>query len=687
MVSKKLPQSPKFSQTILGLDILPGHRQNPSYAAVILDKNGKKIFEGEITRFEIFNILKKYNVSTIAIDNIFELFPSSNEIIDFLRKTRIKLLQVTGPLGKEMKLSYLASLYGLSRKGKLSPHIAAEIAARLALLGVGAEIKIFEDITEILITRTRSLGEGGQHQTKYARVIASVIQRAAREIEDILRDSNLQYDFFAREGDFGIKSAKFIVYAPYDTVKRVVSKYQGDLFRIDVRPLEKEKIAFLPTDKSPASKRLLICGIDPGETTGLAILDLSGNILYVGSKKNYGLISLLETIYEFGKPVLIASDVPKVPQFIEKMCRKIGALCHTPSHIYSVGEKNELIRQINVRVSNSHERDALVAAIIAYNKYKSTFQKIDNLLSYIPLKLDADAIKKEVLYGASIKDAIHKHFEKALTELLRSSMRPSDSTQVKHIDKKLIIEKERLNKRLSEALQRINELEKRIENLEKQIREKDLEISRLNNIIEKQRLLWKRNIRSELERIKDSYIRDLETRVREYKRIINAQRRKISTLEERINNLLTLLRKTENEIAVKKLIKFDNRSIETLDKTYGILRGDIIYIEDPSGGGKNTALQLSKRGILAIVVREKRFSSDAERIFNENNIPILLLDDFDPPLVLKGDITIISREAYETALKNMKLRELPEDEALYMEVESILAEWREKRLKELNEEN
>lgn len=678
----------KQTDLILGLDIFPGDRQTPMYAAVILNRVGFKVFEDKIKRTELINLINKYHIKIIAIDNIFELFPTTQEIMNFIRKTKIKLIQVTGPLGKEKKLAYLARIHGLSNQPKLSPPKAAEICARLAMMGIGSEIKIFEDITEITVTRARSLGEGGQHQSKYARVIASVIQRATREISDILNENNLKYDLYYREGDFGLKSARFIVYAPYEVVKKVVTRYHGDLFRIDLKPLEKKRIISLPADNISFPKKLLICGIDPGETTGLAVLDLTGRVIFVGSKKNFGLSSIVEKIYEFGKPVIIATDVPKMPQFIEKLCSKTGAICYSPRHTISITEKNEIIRQLNLEVSNSHERDSLIAALMAYRKYKNLFQKIDNILSYIPIRINNDEIKREVILGKSIRDAIRSHLEKKLFNLLQSQLENITTETSKHItmQQKLIHERERLRQKLSNAIIRIKQLEEKIAELENKLREKNTEIKRLRDLIVKKEEIWHRKINEKIEELKDNYVKEIERKLSEYQSIISAQRNKISRMENYITNLKSLLHRDRDRIPIKRLTKFTREEIKRLDNMYGILDGDIIYIEDPSGGGKKTAQLLIDKGIRAIIVRENKFSNEALDVFESNNIPLLLVEDFEAKLNLDSDIEFVTLDQFNIALRNMKLRVLPENEAISLEIETILDEWRKKRLKDAGED-
>ena len=55
--------------------------------------------------------------------------------------------------------------------------------------------------------------------------------------------------------------------------------------------------------------RGLIVGIDPGITTGIAILDLYGNVVKVCSKRNMGKNEIIRTITNFGHPLIITSDV------------------------------------------------------------------------------------------------------------------------------------------------------------------------------------------------------------------------------------------------------------------------------------------------------------------------------------------------------------------------------------------
>ena len=61
-------------------------------------------------------------------------------------------------------------------------------------------------------------------------------------------------------------------------------------------------------------RRLIIAGIDPGTTTGYALLDISGNLVDAGSSKSYSLGILLSKITSAGKiiPISLAPQALKI---------------------------------------------------------------------------------------------------------------------------------------------------------------------------------------------------------------------------------------------------------------------------------------------------------------------------------------------------------------------------------------
>jgi len=71
--------------------------------------------------------------------------------------------------------------------------------------------------------------------------------------------------------------------------------------------------------------RPTILGIDPGTTTGYAVLDVTGNLLKKGSAKNISMGSLISKVIRSGNPIIIGCDKKTTPWFVEKMAAQLGA--------------------------------------------------------------------------------------------------------------------------------------------------------------------------------------------------------------------------------------------------------------------------------------------------------------------------------------------------------------------------
>ena len=55
--------------------------------------------------------------------------------------------------------------------------------------------------------------------------------------------------------------------------------------------------------------RSLIVGIDPGISTGVAILDLHGRLIHLSSRRDENKTKLARDILDHGSPMLVAMDV------------------------------------------------------------------------------------------------------------------------------------------------------------------------------------------------------------------------------------------------------------------------------------------------------------------------------------------------------------------------------------------
>ena len=211
-----------------------------------------------------------------------------------------------------------------------------------------------------------------------------------RSIIDTLKKNNITYDTFVRESEGGYKSARIIVYAPLKAVKKHIKPTETNWYQIRVEPIRHDRLMFLASDISIESEsrgHYLIVGVDPGDTTGIAIIDLKGHVLYVNSRRGIGVLELMDNIYKYGRPLIISTDVPKIPHFVQQISQKSGAIIFRPKKIVSIVRKNEIVKNLGVKVEDSHQRDALVAAFLAYKNYEKKFAKIDNILKYIHNRL------------------------------------------------------------------------------------------------------------------------------------------------------------------------------------------------------------------------------------------------------------------------------------------------------------
>ena len=121
--------------------------------------------------------------------------------------------------------------------------------------------------------------------------------------------------------------------------------------------------------------KLLVVGIDPGTTTGYAILDLRGNLVSLKSSKNLGLNNLLEEILKEGKAVSVGTDKAKIPSLVNLFSAKTGAKIIYPKEDLRVEEKRHLTKEF--KANDGHQNDALAASLFAYNRIKDVLARID----------------------------------------------------------------------------------------------------------------------------------------------------------------------------------------------------------------------------------------------------------------------------------------------------------------------
>lgn len=118
----------------------------------------------------------------------------------------------------------------------------------------------------------------------------------------------------------------------------------------------------------------LIVGIDPGNTSAVAALDLEGEIILLESSREFPAREIIMRLIETGTPVVVSCDTCKMPSTVEKIASNLGAKRFAPEEDLDTQRKKEL----GSDGENSHEKDAIASAVYAYNNLQRQISKIKN---------------------------------------------------------------------------------------------------------------------------------------------------------------------------------------------------------------------------------------------------------------------------------------------------------------------
>lgn len=128
-------------------------------------------------------------------------------------------------------------------------------------------------------------------------------------------------------------------------------------------------------------RNALVVGIDPGITTGIAILDANGNVLDIHSKRDITKAEIIRRILRFGKPVIVSSDIMIAPRAVEKIAVKLGCVLYSPEISPRLNEKKELTKDYYSSLNNDHEVDALFAAMKAWKQHRVLFSRVTDVIT------------------------------------------------------------------------------------------------------------------------------------------------------------------------------------------------------------------------------------------------------------------------------------------------------------------
>jgi len=364
----------------------------------------------------------------------------------------------------------------------------------------------------------------------------------------------------------------------------------------------------------------LIVGVDPGVTVGLAVLSLDGQPILVESRRDWSLSGLVKRISELGEPTLISSDVSPASEILENLSHKLNAVLFVPSISMGADEKRQIARDYadfyGLKLKNSHEADALAAAVKAYRHYEKKLHHVEARIRRMPIKVSAEEVKDLVLRGYSTKQAVQylQSAEKYKAPPIVIKTIPKEEKM-----KNLIKE---LQDRLAYERRKLKYLRQANKKLREKIKSLEAEILSLKETIKEIRSEQSADVRREREySLLLDELKKTKAKVKEYSIKLEEYKRRFNDMQR--------LRNLENRgrlILLKPVESFTDRGLRKAFKLYGIRAGDSVLLLDSSGGGATTAEELVKRGVKTVVTRGA-MSHHALEVFEKYMIPVVSNDD------------------------------------------------------------
>jgi len=614
---------------VFGIDIIKGsirsRTRRPVYALARVE--GGEIGDvEEVTGFRLQRLLAAEEPDILAVDSLQEIAADRRELYTFLQTLppATRLVQVTGGERTE-SLGKVAARYNISFN-KFDPYAEALTTARVAALGAGVEVIAFENTTDIVVSRHRSPGRGGWSQNRYARKIHGSVLQKAREVEGRIRGAGLAYDMKETKAFGGYSRAAFRVRAPREMVP-VHSSRSADV-QVRVTGRELDRIRFEPLSGRP---RHLIVGLDPGTTTGIAAVDLDGNLVLLTSSRQMTMSDIVEELYRAGKPLIIASDVREMPYSVEKIRRAFNAIPYTPKQSLSVEAKYDLTAPFSY--TNDHERDALSAALDAHRSLQNKFR---NIVKRVGPGYDLDEVRARVLRGQPL-DTVLADLQGV--PVAKEEKRPEVETEPERpVEDERVMALDGMVKRLRSYVQELQE----------GLRERDREVERLRQDVRRARSATERRIRRDAElAAKDAAIESLREQLR-------GERRRSRQLKKRLERMqkVAKLEVSEDYTPLKVLDSLTREAVRALQEGIGISGGDVLYVPKTHGWGRGVVKDLAGTGVRALVVGGGSPDPHLVRVARESDLPLLPADAVGPDI--RGGTGAALSRAVEEAIAEWK---------------------------------
>ncbi len=649
---------------VFGVDVQSGdvRGSSPSFALVVLDPtdgpDGEARIDRDVVTFrKLRRLVERDEPAAVATDNVYELAEDKDDLIGFLRwlPDETTLVQVTGAERPE-SLSRVANRHGVPY-GK-QPMEEAEAAARLAVRRVGQAVRAFGDTTRVKVSRGRSTGSGGWSQDRYTRRIHGSVRRRTREVESALDDAGLTYEREVTEKYGGFANAVFTVEATPGEIP-VSTGRSGDT-RVEAERERRDGIEFEPLVER---RDHVVVGVDPGTTTAAAVVSLDGEVLERYSSRTADTGDVVEWLVEQGRPLLVAADVTPMPETVEQFRRSFDAAGWTPDSDLPVDEKLHRTRETSYE--NDHERDAIAAALFAFDDHEDQFARVTRKT---PPGLDRGEVIAQVLAAETSVEVVVD----SLTD------DPEESEESTEHEPRELTEEEREIRRLRERVERlgghVDELEETVAAQEAELEEYETELSEARR--EERRQARERREVDRLEREKDR-LRHERDEARERAEAAEAKLERLKSLWRLDHSDVDRVAGDRDLVPVKPVEQFTTDAVETADERYGLARDDVVYLRDASGAGRSTAERLADAEP-RLVIRTGNLSEAADEVLFEREVPVAPADAVD--LTEVDDLAVADETAVEAAVANWRERaaERRRDERTEM-VDRLISEHRADR--------
>jgi predicted RNase H-like nuclease (RuvC/YqgF family) len=644
----------------MGVDIESGSPEggNARYSLVVIKCGGPLIYKAESSSLaRLVRVAWDYRPRRLGVDNVYELGGDERRLsrVLSLLPPDLEVFQVTLVDGVFLDVREVAVRAGIVEDfSKMNPLRTSYVVAMLACMGYGTSVRSVEEKTVVQVSKLRSHSSGGWSQQRYQRRVRAAIHSIATSIKEALDRAGLDYDYYYKESRGGLESAVFTVYAPRDVVKGVVEEVRGPDYVVKVKPVYRSKL-LVATGGRGLQSRPLIVGVDPGVTTGVALVDLDGRILHVTSIRAADRGSVVELISRYGKPVIVAVDVSEVPDSVRKLATQLGANIYTPPHDLSSIEKRDLIERFagEVKLRDSHERDALAAAYRAYLSLREKLEDVEEKLRDMGAEIEREEVKRWVLEGLSLAEALERALEKAIEDVeFREGRVRREERRVQQVDvTEYLVEIERLRAQRESLEARVRELEESLRDYERRLRDAQS------------------TIRVEIAR--DAEIAKLKSRVEALEREVDRLRAEKERLEEEVVRIAkTITAVSSGELVLARRIPI--LTVRNLRREEEFRGGDIVIVDNTNMFENEAVAELARMKVKAVLLQN--LDSPLANILREKLIPALDARKYKIEEI-HGIVLVESKVLADAEVEKERLKALrkPPD------IERIVEEYRRER--------